>query len=62
MAGYGGITTLVEPYNAVSTISVIQCIKLLREEKPDVFLVPSLLEDIVDSLGMEQALVRAAHK
>lgn len=50
--------TLVEPYRAVSSESVLRHLRLLRGRRPDVLLVPNLLEDIVDTLGEESALVR----
>ncbi len=49
--------TLVEPYRAVSSESVLRHLRILKDRKPDVLLVPNLLEDIVDTLGKEAALV-----
>ncbi|KAI0341272.1 acetyl-CoA synthetase-like protein [Trametopsis cervina] len=56
MAGYGGIITLVEPYHAVSADSVLRHLRILKDKKPDVLFVPNLLEDIVESLPLSEAL------
>ncbi|KAI0687615.1 hypothetical protein BC835DRAFT_1419809 [Cytidiella melzeri] len=56
IAGYGGIITLVEPYQAVSSDSVLRHLRILRDKKPDVLLVPNILEDIVDMLDLSEAL------
>ncbi|KAI0085563.1 male sterility protein-domain-containing protein [Irpex rosettiformis] len=56
IAGYGGTMTLVEPYRAVSSESVLRHLRILKDRRPDVLLVPNLLEDIVDTLGEQSAL------
>ncbi|KAI0684699.1 male sterility protein-domain-containing protein [Cytidiella melzeri] len=56
IAGYGGINTLVEPNLVASPDSVLRHIRILKDRKPDIFVVPSLLEDVVDTLGIEEAL------
>ncbi|KAI0087641.1 male sterility protein-domain-containing protein [Irpex rosettiformis] len=48
--------TLVEPYRAVSSESVLRHLRILKDRRPDVLLVPNLLEDIVDTLGEQSAL------
>ncbi|KAI0687623.1 hypothetical protein BC835DRAFT_1419815 [Cytidiella melzeri] len=56
IAGYGGIITLVEPYQVVSSDSVLRHLRILRNKEPTVLLVPNLLEDIVDTMELSQAL------
>lgn len=57
MAGYGGIRAIAASNEVVSSKLVARHLKALERRQPDVFLVPSLLEDIVDSLGLENATV-----
>ena len=57
MVGYGGVAALPEPYQAVSSDSVMMDLKALRDRHPDIFITPSLLEDIVETLGLADALV-----
>ncbi|KAI0683733.1 hypothetical protein BC835DRAFT_1423011 [Cytidiella melzeri] len=56
IAGYGGISTLVEPYQAPSPASVLRHLRILKDKKPDVCMIPRLLEEIVDTLGLSKAL------
>ncbi|KAI0087636.1 hypothetical protein BDY19DRAFT_994946 [Irpex rosettiformis] len=56
MAGYGGVAALVDPYQAISADSVMQHLRALGPRHPDIFINPSLLEDIVEALGLSEAL------
>jgi hypothetical protein len=58
MAGYKGVMVIFESFHAVSSESVLRHLRILRNKAPDVLLVPSLLEDIVDTLELTEALVR----